>query len=330
MHTSLSKHGLGLALGSGAARGLAHIGVLKVLEEADIPIDIITGTSMGAFIGAMYAAGVPVAQMEQVALEIDWLSMARLLAPVMPTSGLTDGKKLVAFMAELLPARDFTDLRQILAVTATDINTGEAIIIKQGDLLEALRASLAFPGIFPPVRFGTRFLVDGGLCNPIPTDVARHLGAKKVIGVCTIPAVVKKTPETFLPSRHGSAKTIKRWRDFFSTHRIEQAFRSALGQETDEPYEASDNLNVPDDLNIPDNLKAPNIFRVCAQSVAIMENVINELHLRQNPDDLILRPALDEITLLEFHRAEEIIAAGEASARTALPQIKELLSTLNP
>lgn len=271
---------------------------------------------MGAFIGAMYAARVPVAQMEQVALEIDWRSMARLLGPIVPTSGLTDGKKLVAFMAELLPARDFKDLRQALAVTATDINTGEAIIIKQGDLLEALRASLAFPGIFPPVRFGQRFLVDGGLCNPIPIDVARHLGAEKVIGVCTIPAVIKQTPETFLPSKHGHSITIKLWRDFFSTRKTEQAFRSAMGHVTDESHD-----------DAADKLKAPNIFRVCAQSVAIMENVINELHLRQNPHDLILRPPLDKITLLEFHRAEEIIAAGEASTRAALPEIEYLLNT---
>jgi len=316
MSATPTRPKLGLALGSGAARGLAHIGVLKVLEEADIPIDIITGTSMGAFIGAMYAAGVPVAQMEQVALEIDWLSMARLLAPVMPTSGLSDGKKLVAFMAELLPARDFKDLRLPLAVTATDINTGEAIIIKQGDLLEAIRASLAFPGIFSPVRFGQRFLVDGGLCNPIPTDVARNLGAERIIGVCTIPAVIKQTPETFLPTRHGSSKTISRWRDFFNTRSIEHAFRSALGQEAD---------NSQDETQ--DNLRTPNIFRVCAQSVAIMENVINELHLRQHPHDLIIRPQLEGITLLEFHRAKEVIAAGEASTRAILADIKYLLKT---
>jgi NTE family protein len=288
--------------------------VLKVLEDAEIPIDIITGTSIGAFIGAMYASGVPVAQMEQVALEIDWLSMAKLLDPVLPTSGLTDGKKLVAFMAELLPARDFKDLNQTLAVTATDINTGEAIIIKQGDLLEALRASLAFPGIFSPVRFGQRFLVDGGLCNPIPANVARNLGAEKIIGVCTIPAVVKRTPETFLPARHGRSKTIGRWREFFSTRRIEQAFRTALGQETEETLDET-----------PNNLRTPNIFRVCAQSVAIMENVINELHLQQNPNDLILRPPLEGINLLEFHRAEEMIAAGETSTRAALPKIIQFL-----
>ncbi len=318
MHSTPPRPRLGLALGSGAARGLAHIGVLKVLEEAGIPVEVITGTSMGAFIGAMYAAGVPVAQMEQVALEIDWRSMARLLDPVMPTSGLTDGGKLVAFMSELLPARDFKDLRQPLAVTATDIMTGEAIIIKQGDLLEALRASLAFPGIFPPVRFGQRFLVDGGLCNPIPTDAARNLRAEVVIGVCTIPSVVKQTPETFLPAKHGRARTINRWRDFFSTRRIEQAFRSALGQETEEAQ-----------VDALDNRKAPNIFRVCAQSVAIMENVINELHLRQSPSDLILRPTLNGITLLEFHRAKEIIASGEASARIALPEIEYLLNSTN-
>jgi len=254
--------------------------------------------------------------MEQVALEIDWISMARLLAPVMPTSGLSDGKKLLAFMAELLPARDFKDLRLPLAVTATDINTGEAIIIKQGDLLEALLASLAFPGIFSPVRFGHRFLVDGGLCNPIPTDVARNLGAEKIIGVCTIPAVIKQTPETFLPTRHGSSKTINRWRDFFNTRRIEQSFRSVLGQEAEESSNET-----------PDNLKTPNIFRVCAQSVAIMENVINDLHLRQNPHDLIIRPQLEGITLLEFHRAKEVIAAGEASARAVLDDIKYLIKT---
>jgi NTE family protein len=252
--------------------------------------------------------------MEQVALEIDWLSMAKLLDPIIPTSGLTDGKKLVAFMAELLPTRDFKDLHLPLAVTATDINTGEAVIIKQGDLLEALRASLAFPGIFPPVLFGKRFLVDGGLCNPIPIDAARKLGADIIIGSCTIPKVLKQTPETFLPSRHGNSKTINRWRDFFSARKIEQAFRSALGQESDNSTETTQG-----------NQRTPNIFRVCAQSVAIMENVINELHLHQSPQALIIRPLLNDITLLEFHRAKEIIAAGETAARKALPGIEDLL-----
>lgn len=311
MHTTPSRPSIGLALGSGAARGLAHIGVLKTLEAAKIPINIIAGTSMGAFIGAMFAAGVPVAQMEKAALEIDWRRMAKLLDPVLPTSGLTDSKRLVSFIAELLPVRNFEELNRPLAITATDINTGEAVIIKQGDLLQALRAGLAFPGIFSPVRFGQRFLVDGGLCKPIPTDVARHLGADRVIGVCTIPAVNKRTPETFLPVAQAQHQSLGRWRGLFSARSIERAFRSAVGQVAKEEPRS--------------DVKAPNIFRVCAQSVVIMENVINELHLRQNPHDLLIRPPLNDITLLEFHRAKEIIAAGEASARAALPEIEYLL-----
>lgn len=307
MSTDSANDSVGIALGSGAARGLAHIGVLKVCEEAGIPLGIVTGTSIGAFIGALYAAGVPVAQMEKAALEVDWRSLARLLDPIIPLSGLTDGKKLMAFMADLLPVRDFKDLKIPLGVTATDIHTGEAVIIRQGDLLEALRASLAFPGIFPPVRFGQRFLVDGGLCNPIPIDVARLMGAKKVIGVCTIPNIVKRTPETFLPARPGEKKTFNRWRDFTNPSKIEQAFRAALGQGT----AATEQNGIEDP-------RTPNIFKVCAQSVVIMENVINELRLKQTPEDLIIRPKLEGITLLEFHRAAEVIAAGEAAARAAL------------
>lgn len=312
MQTKVSRPKIGIALGSGAARGLAHIGVLKILEQARIPIDIISGTSMGAFIGAMYSAGVPVDHMERVAKDIDWKRMATLIDPILPTSGLTDSKKLVAFMKQLLPVRNFEELRLPLAVTATDINTGEAILIKQGDLLEALRASLAFPGIFSPVRFGQRFLVDGGLCKPIPTDAARQLGAEKVIGVCTIPAVDKKTPETFVPSGNVSSRPIQRIRDLINPRSIEQALRSALGQETKEEP--------------PGPLKSPNIFRVCAQSVVIMENVINELHLRQNPHDLLIKPALSGVTLLEFNRACEVIEAGELAAKAALPEIEKLLS----
>ena len=306
------RFSLGLALGSGAAGGLAHIGVLKVLEEAKIAVHLVTGTSIGAFIGALYAAGVPVAQMEAAAREIDWRHMARLIDPVLPTSGLIDGKKLVEFMCDLLPVRTFEQLNLPLAITATDIQSGEAIIIKQGDLLEALRASLAFPGIFSPVRFGKRHLVDGGLCNPVPVDIARALGAKHIVGVCTIPKVAKHAPETFLPMNSTGTLPDKSWRDLFSAHTIERAIRQFL---RDRPI-----VSGVDEFEE----KMPNIFKICAQSVAIMENEINDLRLRLNEHDLLLRPALDDITLLEFHRAEEIITAGEAAAREKMPELRSL------
>jgi NTE family protein len=305
---------LGLALGSGAARGLAHIGVLKVLEEAKIPVFGIAGTSIGAFIGALYAAGVPVQRMEAVACELDWRKLARLLNPTVPISGLVDGRKLVEFIAELLPVHSFEALRLPLAVTATDIETGEALIIRKGDLLEALSAALAFPGIFPPVRFGDRFLVDGGLCNPVPADVVRHLGADQVIGICTIPDVDKQTPEAFMPRIRTNGEQ-GRHRDLFSATGIEQLFRRLVGS-----------ASLPDPAVEMNDRKVPGIFRVCAQSVAIMENQINALRLADNHHDLIIRPKCPGITLLEFHRAAEIIAAGEEATRAALPEIRQLVA----
>lgn len=303
---------LGLALGSGAARGLAHIGVLKVLDEAGLRIHAIAGTSIGAFIGALYASGMPVTRMERVALELDWLKLARLFNPTVPTSGLVDSRALATFMAELLPVASFEELKLPLAVTATDIETGEPVIIRQGDLLSALQAALAFPGIFPPVRFGDRFLVDGGLCNPIPADIAKLLGANLVIGVSTIPDVRKQVPEAFNPPAVQSENNYGLSRDIFSARGIEQLFRRLFGTPT-----------VPPQLTV-DGRKMPGLLRVCAQSVAIMENQINALRMAENHHDVIIKPVFNEVTLLEFHRAAEIITAGETATRLALPEISRL------
>jgi NTE family protein len=305
---------LGLALGSGAARGLAHIGVLKVLEEEGLTIGGVAGTSIGAFIGALYAAGVPVQRMEAVARELDWRKLARLLFPTVPVSGLVDGRNLVEFMAALLPVHSFEALRLPLAVTVTDIDTGEPLIIRQGNLLEALRAALAFPGIFPPVRFGSRFLVDGGLCNPVPADIVRQLGMERVIGICTIPDVAKRAPETYLPLNEPESGRLERRAQPFTAARIEQIFRRLFVPPL-----------MPEAADEPAEPKLPGILKVCAQSVAIMENQINALRLAGNHHDLIIRPQCPGVTLLEFHRAAELIAAGERAARQALPEIRQLV-----
>ncbi len=308
------KRKIGLALGSGAARGLAHIGVLKAFEEEGIQIDCIAGTSIGAFIGALYAAGVPVEKMEQVASQVDWRQLARLIDPILPTSGIIDGKKVSRFISELLPAKTFEQLRIPLAVTTTDIETGEALVIKKGNLHEALRAAIAFPGIFTPVRFFDRFLMDGGLCNPVPVDVVRNLGARSVIGVCAIPAVMKETSETYLPSR-AKRRPGKPFLELLNAERIESFLREMMGSaatEEDEPREGSAHR------------KPPGIFRIFSQSVAIMENQINALRLEKNQIDLLIRPPLNGINLLEFHRAAEAIAAGEEATRKVMPKIRKM------
>jgi NTE family protein len=295
---------------------LAHIGVLRVLEEEGIHIDVIAGTSIGAFIGALYAAGVPVAQMEEVALNVDWRRLARLIDPTFPSAGLIDGKKVSLFMSELLPVHTFEDLRIPLAVIATDLESGEALVIKKGQLLIALQAAIAFPGIFPPIRFGDRFLVDGGLCNPVPTDVAMELGGDVVIGVCAIPAIQKPHTEAFLPAKENEDQAKRRFLDFFNSRNVENIVKDLWRQNSHEK-----SIAAP----MQKKLKPPGILKVCAQSIAIMENEINALRLERNHLDILIRPELNGISLLEFHRAAEAIQAGEDATRQAIDEIRTLV-----
>jgi NTE family protein len=305
---------IGLALGSGAARGLAHIGVLKVLAQEQIPIAAVSGTSIGALIGALYAAGVPVSEMEEIAKSVDWKKIARWVDPRVPVSGLIDGKRITRFFEELLPVRNFSDLNIPLAMLATDVETGESIVLKQGDLLTALRASIAFPGIFSPVNIGDRFLVDGGLCHPVPAHILSTLGATAVIGVCAIPKVDKSDQEAFLPAPTtkpdmGTKSLIKK----LKSETIETLWQDIFGNRRDETGHATGKERKP-----------PHIFRVFAQSVAIMENQINDLRLEQNNIDVLIRPDLAGINLLDFNRAAEVIEVGAQATRKHLDAIRSL------
>jgi len=298
---------VGLALGSGAARGLSYIGVLKALEESGIRIDILAGTSIGALIGALFTSGVPVNRMEDVACSLNWRSLARLLDPTIPTSGLIDGKKVARFIDDLLPVKSFEELERPFAVTATDVESGELVIIKQGNLLEAIQAAIAFPGIFTPVRFGDRFLVDGGLSAPVPTNIVRDMGADLIIGACAIPDVEKKYTETFTPVSAQQSRA-SRFIENFNSEWIENRFREVWQGQN------SKNQSMPP----PSIRKPPGIFKVFAQSIAIMENQINSLRMQQDQIDLLIKPDLNNITMLEFHRAEECISAGRMATLSAL------------
>lgn len=302
---------IGLALGSGAARGMSHIGILKVLEEERIPVDYISGTSFGAIIGALYASGVSVSQLEEVAEGVNWSRLARLADPILPTSGLIDGRKLSVFIEDLLPRRNFEELDIPLALTATDVETGEAVTIRRGNLLEAIRAAVSFPGIFTPVDFAGRFLIDGGVTNPIPVDAVRELGAEVTIGVCTIPEVDKRSTETYLPRQKedGEEEKKRRLREWLTPLGLEEKFRELwpLGEDDQE-----------------DERRPPNIFRIFAQSVVIMENQIADLRLEQNRIDVLIRPPLGGMTLLEFDKSKEAIESGERTARRHVKKLRSL------
>lgn len=181
---------LGLALGGGGARGLCHIGVLRVLAELDIRPDVVSGTSMGGLIGAFFAAGYDADQMEEIATDVRWLK----LIDWTPWSGrLLNTKGFTAWLQDLLP-ETFEDLELPLVLTATDMTDGRIHYSQSGDLIRAIRASTAYPGVIEPVAVGTARLVDGGLLNQIPVDGALFLGARRVLAVNATPLATAEQP----------------------------------------------------------------------------------------------------------------------------------------
>ncbi|MBI3405080.1 MAG: patatin-like phospholipase family protein, partial [Acidobacteria bacterium] len=171
---------IGLALGGGFARGISHIGVLRVLEQNKIPIDILSGTSVGALIASTYAAGTSLAEMERQASQTHFTDFGRW---TLSWLGLASNKRLEDYLHRFSTAETFEQLKKPLSITATDLGTGEAVYFHEGELGPPLRASCAYPGLFTPVEFQGRVLVDGFLASPVPVDAARQLGADYVIAV---------------------------------------------------------------------------------------------------------------------------------------------------
>lgn len=171
---------IGLALGGGFARGIAHIGVLKVLEEENIPVRVIAGTSVGALIGAIYCSGLTSSEMAEVAHNTRFTSFARW---TLSRYGFASNDRMIAYLTRTLRCKTFEDLKIPLGVTATDFNTGEGVVFHSGSIIDPVRASCAYPGMFLPVQIHGRHLVDGMLSYPVPTRPLREMGAERVIAV---------------------------------------------------------------------------------------------------------------------------------------------------
>jgi NTE family protein len=171
---------IGVALGGGFARGIAHIGVLKVLEEEGIPIQCIAGTSVGALIGAAYCSGLSIDELVEVAYKVRFTSFARWTVSRM---GFATNDRMIAFLTRLLKAKTFEDLRIPLGITATEFSTGEGEVFQNGPLIGPIRASCAYPGMFLPVNIEGRWFVDGMLSHPVPTVPVRQMGAQRVLAV---------------------------------------------------------------------------------------------------------------------------------------------------
>ncbi len=174
---------VGLALSGGGVRGMAHIGVIKVLEKNEVPIDYISGASAGSLIGGIYASGTPIDAIENVVTKMRTRDIARLIDPARLNVGFVKGDKLMAFVSKILTERNIENFKIPFAAVATDILTGNEIIFDKGDSITAIRSSISFPGVFTPVKYRETFLVDGGVVNPLPVDIVRDMGADVIIGV---------------------------------------------------------------------------------------------------------------------------------------------------
>lgn len=296
------RHKIGLALGSGSARGLAHIGVLRAIKEAGINIDVIAGTSMGALIGSVFAAG-KLDGLTTRFLDFDWKSIITLLDPVFPRSGLIDGQKITDFVRTHMPATNIEDLPIPFRAVATCIMSGEEVVFGTGDLIEAVRASISVPGIFTPVRSDGRVLVDGGLVNPVPVSVVRAMGADLIIAVDLNHDIVASRVSHPDPRPFGRpyAQTMTRLLTSLKTMEspVLVQFEAWMNKEP-----------------------VPGIFDVLLTSIYIMQARITQASLRQDmPDILIIRPPLGAVRFMEFDRAEEIIQIGY---ECALEQLKVL------
>ena len=325
-NSSGRRPGIGLALGSGSARGLAHLGVIRAIEDAGIEVGFIAGTSMGALIGAIHAAG-KLDELEAAFLAFDWKKTASFFDVVLPKSGLLDGARVSELVRAHIRADSIEALTIPFAAVATDIVSGEEVVIRSGDVIEAVRASISVPGIFTPVRSNGRILVDGGLTNPVPASAARAMGADIVIAVDLNHEIVAgKNLKPLLAAEKpsiaesGTSGMFSRWVGSYrlSMKDIRQKLLSG-----DNPASAQFRRWISTE-------PLPSIFEVLLASINIMETQISQTRLRLDRPDVIIQPPLGHIRFLEFDRAEEIIAIGYEHTRRQLaalpPRLRQKIS----
>ena len=305
---------VGLALGSGGARGWAHLGVLQALKERNIPVECVAGTSMGALIGAFVAARREEV-MRELAENLDWRQLRQFFWEIsMSRSGLTDGKRLLEETRRLLGVKEFRELDLPFRAVATDLDTGGEVVLSSGNLLQALRASLSIPGVFSPVQMGRRLLVDGGLVNPVPVNVARAMGAEIVIAVDVSQGI---EPEDKPALRKAKDPEVPRG--------PLELPKATEGEERAGPMQAVERFLAEIEkkakqvrASVAEAASRPAVTDVLVRSVRIAESQIALARRRAEPPDVLVVPKVGRIGTLEFQRAKEAIAAGHAAAIQAL------------
>ncbi len=303
---------VGIALGSGSARGWSHIGVIRSLQEAEIPIDIACGSSIGALVAGSLASGF-LDPLDRWARKLTWSYLIGFMDVMIPRSGLIEGERMTNYFRQNLSDSNIEDLAIPFAAVATDLKTGREVFLREGSLIDAIRASISLPGIFTPYRRNGQWLVDGGLVNPVPVSLCRSMGADIVIAVNLNSDIMGKPRLRRMANpppggRNGENPQVQsRW----------AAFLNQTAQKG--------NLTLFKHLFQEQPERGPSIFDVMATSVNIMQDRITRQRLVVEPPDILVKPKLSDIGLLEFNRAEEAIAEGKLAMDRMLPKLRDLL-----
>jgi NTE family protein len=297
---------IGLALGGGAARGWAHIGVLRALADAGVVPDIVCGTSIGALVGGVHLSG-HLDVLEQWARGLSKLNILRNLDFNFAGGGLIRGRRLLGLMEGYLGDLKIEQLPVPFSCIATDLLTGHEVWIREGRLIDALRASFSLPGLFAPVRLDGRWLVDGALVNPLPVSVCHALGAQLVIAVNLHADLIgrARSPGSDIPRITG----------FDLTDELPAASRPGNGMFA----------SILQQLFGRDN-SAPSLFGVMVQSLNIMQDRITRSRLAGEPSDVVISPRVGHVGMLEFHRAAELIDEGRAATERVLHDLRDAIA----
>ncbi|MCW8955913.1 MAG: patatin-like phospholipase RssA [Gammaproteobacteria bacterium] len=287
---------IGIALGSGSARGWAHIGVIRGLAELGIEPDIVAGTSIGALVGAAYASD-QLDLLEQWALSLNWKDLVSYLDLGVLGGGVIEGEKLLDFFSKHINHFNIEDMPKKFAAVATELDSGREVWLQSGSVAQAVRASMALPGLFSPFRHEGRWLVDGGLVDPVPVSLCRAMGAEIVIAVNLNGNIVGKH------SRNRTKKSQTQQPSFWD--KIYGQLKVRL--ESGKPGVLSQWLG--------NNQKTPGLFEVLAGSINIMQDRITRSRMAGDPPDFILSPHLSKLGLMEFDQAAMAIEEGRKSVQ---------------
>jgi NTE family protein len=295
---------IGLALGGGSARGWAHIGVIRALADAGIEPNLVCGTSIGALVGAAYVGG----ELDRLEAWVRNLSLQTVVGflDVSLNGGLIKGDKLIAFFRDHFVDRDFSELARPFGAVATDLQRGREVWLREGGVSDAVRASIALPGLFTPMRRDGSWLVDGGLVNPVPVSLCRAMGADVVIAVDL---------NSDLLGRHLKPKPASKPRTRGKAPAPVDAMLARI-------QSGMSQLGLNHDMDADE---PPAMLDVLASSINIMQVLITRSRLAGEPADVLITPRLADLGLMEFHRAGIAIDAGRRAAEVALPQLQTRL-----